>query len=69
VRIGCSSIAFGATPLSSTTAFYFVVSACDAGGNRDHNRREQRGTNLCRSAQVSLEYSGARWQLQRLARG
>jgi hypothetical protein len=38
---------FTTPPLSSTAAYYFVVRARDAAGNRDRNRREQRGVNLC----------------------
>ena len=44
-RPGATS--FATLPLPSTTSFYFVVRARDFAGNRDHNRREQRGTNLC----------------------
>jgi hypothetical protein len=44
-RPGATSVA--TPPLPSTTSFYFVVRARDAAGNHDHNRRQQRGTNLC----------------------
>lgn len=44
-RRGATSFA---TPLlSSAVTYYFVVRARDAAGNRDHNRREQMGKNLC----------------------
>jgi hypothetical protein len=37
-----------ATPLLSSTApHYFVVRARDAAGNRNRNRRERQGMNLC----------------------
>ena len=38
---------FTTPPLSSTETYYFVVRARDAAGNRDHNRRERPGRNLC----------------------
>jgi hypothetical protein len=38
---------FTTPPLSSMQTYYFVVRARDADGNRDRNRREQRGVNLC----------------------
>jgi hypothetical protein len=38
---------FATPPLPSTATFYFVVRARDAAGNRDRNRRERRGVNLC----------------------
>jgi hypothetical protein len=38
---------FATPPLAATATFYFVVRARDAAGNRDRNRREQRGINLC----------------------
>lgn len=38
---------FATPPLSSTAPHYFVVRARDAAGNRDHNRRERQGMNLC----------------------
>jgi hypothetical protein len=36
-----------ATPPLSSIQHYFVVRARDAAGNRDRNRREQLGANLC----------------------
>jgi hypothetical protein len=39
--------AFATPPLPSTKAYFFVVRARDAAGNRDHNRRERPGLNLC----------------------
>jgi hypothetical protein len=44
-RPGATS--FATPPLPSTITFYFVVRARDAAANHDHNRREERGTNLC----------------------
>jgi hypothetical protein len=38
---------FATPPLSSVEQHYFVVRARDAAGNRDRNRREQLGSNLC----------------------
>ena len=38
---------FATPPLSSTAPHYFVVRARDAAGNRDRNRRERQGMNLC----------------------
>ena len=38
---------FTTPPLRSTEAYYFVVRARDAAGNRDRNRRERPGRNLC----------------------
>jgi hypothetical protein len=38
---------FATPPLSSTASHYFVVRARDAAGNRDRNRRERQGMNLC----------------------
>jgi hypothetical protein len=38
---------FATPPLSSTETYYFVVRARDAAGNRDRNRRERPGRNLC----------------------
>jgi len=38
---------FATPPLSSVEQHYFVVRARDAAGNRDRNRRERLGTNLC----------------------
>ncbi len=38
---------FTTPPLSSTETYYFVVRARDAAGNRDRNRRERPGRNLC----------------------
>ena len=38
---------FATPPLSSIQQHYFVVRARDAAGNRDRNRREQPGGNLC----------------------
>ena len=38
---------FVTPPLPSTQTYYFVVRARDAAGNRDLNRRERRGVNLC----------------------
>jgi hypothetical protein len=34
-------------PLSSAQTYYFVVRARDEAGNRDRNRRERAGENLC----------------------
>jgi hypothetical protein len=39
--------AFSTSPLPSTKMYYFVVRARDAAGNRDRNRRERQGMNLC----------------------
>jgi hypothetical protein len=46
-RRGATS--FATPPLSSTSTvpYYFVVRARDAAGNRDRNRRERPGRNLC----------------------
>jgi len=44
-RPGATS--FVTPPLSSTGSHYFVVRARDAAGNRDRNRRERLGVNLC----------------------
>ena len=38
---------FTTPPLHSTETYYFVVRARDAAGNRDRNRRERPGRNLC----------------------
>ncbi len=38
---------FVTPPLPSSTTYYFVVRARDAAGNRDRNRRERQGVNLC----------------------
>jgi hypothetical protein len=38
---------FDTPKLSSTKTFYFVVRARDQAGNRDSNRVERRGVNLC----------------------
>jgi hypothetical protein len=38
---------FATPPLPSTETYYFVVRARDAAGNRDRNRRERPGRNLC----------------------
>lgn len=38
---------FATPPLASTETYYFVVRARDAAGNRDRNRRERPGRNLC----------------------
>ena len=38
---------FTTPPLPSTETYYFVVRARDAAGNRDHNRHERPGRNLC----------------------
>ena len=38
---------FTTPPLSSAQTHYFVVRARDAAGNRDRNRRERAGENLC----------------------
>jgi hypothetical protein len=38
---------FATPPLPSNVAYYFVVRARDTAGNRDRNRRERRGMNLC----------------------
>ena len=38
---------FTTPPLPSTETYYFVVRARDAAGNRDRNRRERPGRNLC----------------------
>jgi hypothetical protein len=39
--------AFATPPLSSSKTYFFVVRARDAAGNRDRNRRERPGLNLC----------------------
>jgi hypothetical protein len=39
--------AFATPLLSSDKTYYFVVRARDAAGNRDRNRRERLGMNLC----------------------
>jgi len=44
-RRGATS--FATPPLSSTLTYYFIVRARDAAGNRDRNRRERPGMNLC----------------------
>jgi hypothetical protein len=41
------AVTFVTPPLSSIESNYFVVRARDAAGNRDRNRRERLGTNLC----------------------
>jgi hypothetical protein len=41
------AVTFVTPPLSSNESNYFVVRARDAAGNRDRNRREQLGKNLC----------------------
>jgi hypothetical protein len=41
------AIAFATPPLSSSKTYVFVVRARDAAGNRDRNRRERAGVNLC----------------------
>ena len=41
------STLFMTPPLSSAETHYFVVRARDAAGNRDRNRRERAGENLC----------------------
>jgi hypothetical protein len=38
---------FTTSPLSSAKTYFFVVRARDAAGNRDRNRRERAGLNLC----------------------
>ena len=38
---------FSTPPLETTETYYFVVRARDAAGNRDRNRRERPGRNLC----------------------
>src|SRR5438105_3092694 len=38
---------FATPPLSSSATYYFVVRARDAAGNRDRNRVERRGANMC----------------------
>jgi hypothetical protein len=38
---------FVTPPLPTTQTYYFVVRARDAAGNRDRNRRERPGVNLC----------------------
>jgi hypothetical protein len=38
---------FATPPLSSVQQHWFVVRARDAAGNRDRNKREQLGANLC----------------------
>ncbi len=44
-RRGATS--FATPPLSSTETYYFIVRARDVAGNRDRNRRERPGRNLC----------------------
>jgi hypothetical protein len=41
------AVTFVTPPLPSTASNYFVVRARDAAGNRDRNRRERLGRNLC----------------------
>jgi hypothetical protein len=41
------STLFMTPPLPSAETYYFVVRARDAAGNRDRNRRERAGENLC----------------------
>ena len=41
------AVTFATPPLSSVETYYFVVRARDAAGNRDRNRRERLGVNLC----------------------
>ena len=44
---GPGATSFATPPLSSIQQHYFVVRARDAAGDRDRNKREQQGTNLC----------------------
>jgi hypothetical protein len=41
------AVSFTTPPLSSDKTWYFVVRARDSAGNRDSNRRERDGQNLC----------------------
>ena len=41
------AMSFTTPPLSSSDTWYFVVLARDAAGNRDSNRVEREGQNLC----------------------
>jgi hypothetical protein len=44
---GVTSFVTPPLPSSETETYYFVVRARDAAGNRDRNRRERPGRNLC----------------------
>ena len=46
-RRGVTSFVTPQLPSSETETYYFVVRARDTAGNRDRNRREQPGRNLC----------------------
>jgi hypothetical protein len=46
-RRGETSFVTPQLPSSETETYYFVVRARDTAGNRDRNRREQPGRNLC----------------------
>jgi hypothetical protein len=44
---GATSFVTPQLPANATDTYYFVVRARDAAGNRDRNRRERPGRNLC----------------------
>ena len=46
-RRGVTSFVTQPLPSNATTTYYFVVRARDVAGNRDRNRRERPGRNLC----------------------
>jgi hypothetical protein len=46
-RRGATSFVTPPLPSSATMTYYFVVRARDVAGNRDRNRRERPGQNLC----------------------
>ena len=46
-RRGVTSFVTPPLPSNATGTYYFVVRARDAAGNRDRNRRERPGRNLC----------------------
>ena len=46
-RRGVTSFVTPQLPSTETDTYYFVVRARDAAGNRDRNRRERPGRNLC----------------------
>ena len=46
-RRGVTSFVTPPLPSNATDTYYFVVRARDVAGNRDRNRRERQGMNLC----------------------
>jgi hypothetical protein len=46
-RRGATAFVTPQLPSNGTDTYYFVVRARDAAGNRDRNRRERSGRNLC----------------------